>query len=104
MTGVQTCALPILLAELDGPMNRLDVPDDVEHLAKTLEQADTIVLAEAPQSDDSWVAQTLQLLDQLDEELPNEPAAGEATSNDNEWLDELQMLDENELAARSSPS
>ena len=93
-----------LLAELDGPMNGVDVPDDVEHLAKTLEQADAIVLAEAPQSDDSWVAQTLQLLDQLDEELPNEPATGEATSNDNEWLDELQMLDENELAARSSPS
>ncbi len=90
-----------LLAELDEPMNGLAVPDDVEHLAETLEQADAIVLAEAPQSDDSWVAETLQLLDQLDEELPDEPAAGDATSNENEWRDELQMLDESELAAKS---
>ena len=90
-----------VLAELDEPVNGVAVPDDVEHLAEELEQADAIVLAEAPQSDDSWVADTLQLLDQLDEELPDEPASGDATSNEHEWLDELQTLDESELAARS---
>lgn len=92
-----------LLAELDEPVNGWAAPDDVEHLAEELEQADAIVLAEAPQSDDSWVADTLQLLDQLDEELPDDDsAAGDSnTGNEEEWLDELQMMDDSELAARS---
>ena len=90
-----------LLAELDGPVNGWGASDDVDSLAQDLEREDAIVLAEAPPDDDSWIADTLQLLDQLDEELPDEPSAGEATSNEDEWLDELQTLDENELAARS---
>ena len=91
-----------LLAELDEPVNAVvAASDDVNGLAEELEHEDVLVLAEAPPSDDTWVANTLQLLDQLDEELPEAPAAGDAASNDEEWMNELQTLDESELAARS---
>ena len=71
-----------LLAELDGPVNGWGASDDVDSLAQDLEREDAIVLAEAPPDDDSWVADTLQLLDQLDEELPDEPASANHTT----WL------------------
>ena len=87
-----------LLTEVDEPVNGWLASDDTESLADELERTDAMVLAEAPQDDDSWVADTLQLLDRLNEELPDD-AAGE--SNEDEWLKELQTLDESELAARS---
>jgi hypothetical protein len=87
-----------LLASVGEPVHGWAIADDADGLAEDLEREDTLVLAEAPPSDDSWVADTLQLLDQLDEELPDDASS---ESNEDDWLDELQMLDENELAARS---
>jgi hypothetical protein len=54
------------------------------------------VVAEAPPDGEEWIAQTLELLQQLDEELPEDPA--EAPS-DQDWIKELQMLDDEELAS-----
>jgi hypothetical protein len=55
------------------------------------------VLAESPADDDqAWLEETLQLLDELEEELPEDTAP-----DDESWLEELEMLDEAELAAKS---
>ena len=70
----------------------------LEELAQELELADALVLAEAPPSDEEWLEQTLQLLEALDEEpsgSPSDPAIPD------EWLDELEPLDESELGANS---
>ena len=92
-----------LLAELDEPASAwTSAPDDVDSLAEELEYRDMLVLAEAPPSGDTWVADTLQLLDQLDEELPDDAATpNDANTTEDDWLNELQMLDDSELAARS---
>ena len=60
-------------------------------------------LAQQPQgvtvsdpSSEEWLEQTLELLEQLEGETSPE-TAGDG-SNDEEWLDELQWLDESELS------
>ncbi len=58
------------------------------------------MLAESPTSDEAWLEQTLDLLEQIDEEPPSAETAGDG-SNDEEWLDELQWLDERELSTAS---
>ena len=65
-------------------------------------EGEGMILAEAGPDDAAWVAQTLKLLDQLDEELP-EDATGDAggSGSENEWLHELQRLDETDLASTS---
>ena len=60
--------------------------------------ADALVLAESPSSDDQWLEETLQLLEELDEELPADAASD---GSEEEWLEELQLLDEGPLAASS---
>ncbi|MBI3318977.1 MAG: hypothetical protein HYZ89_00075 [Candidatus Omnitrophica bacterium] len=57
-----------------------------------------ILLVEAPLSDEEWLEHTLQLLDQLDEDVPLDTAGD---GSDEEWLDELQLLDKLELSAPS---
>ena len=88
-----------LLAALDEPLPPAGVaPDDAEGLADELEAVDALLLAEAPPSDDEWIEQTLTLLEQLEEDLPE--GASDEPSGD-EWLDELQWLDDRDLAAPS---
>ena len=87
-----------LLAELGEPMGGSLSSGDVNALAEELEHQDALVLAEAPPDDDTWIAQTLQLLDQVDQELPDDASTG---SSDEQWMQELQTLDDSELAARS---
>lgn len=54
-------------------------------------------LAESPEAEDQWLDDTLQLLDELDES-----DADEATgASEEDWLKELEQLDETELAASS---
>lgn len=74
------------------------VATDPETLADDLEALDEIVLAEAAAAadDDRWIRQTLDLLESLDEE-DAEVEAGDTE----EWLDELERLDEAELTASS---
>lgn len=55
------------------------------------------VLAESPADDDqAWLEETLELLDDLEEDLP-----GDALQDDESWLEELEMLNDAELAASS---
>ena len=58
-------------------------------------------LAESQNTDEQWIQETTQLLDQLGEEWPQESGA-DANSNDQErWLDDLEQLDDSELATNS---
>ena len=55
------------------------------------------VLAESPpDADQAWLDETLALLEELDEEPPED-----AVQDDESRLEELEMLDDAELAARS---
>ena len=61
---------------------------------------ETLVLAESTSHDAQWVEESLQLLDQLDEESAAD-ADDSAPASDDEWLQELQTLDESDLASTS---
>ncbi len=50
---------------------------------------DLLLLAETPATDEEWLEQTLQLLEELDEELPADAASEDSEA---EWLQELEML------------
>ena len=65
-------------------------------------------LAQQPQgvtvsdpSDEEWLEQTLELLEQLELEGETSPETAGDGSDDEEWLDELQWLDESELSTAS---
>lgn len=81
-------------ANLDVPMSAGD-----DAVAEALEAEDEMtLLAAATPSDDRWIEQTVQLLQQIDEETPagsSGDAAGDA------WLDELELLDQLELSTES---
>ena len=55
--------------------------------------------AESPASDEEWLEQTLQLLEQLEEDSSTETAGDGADEED--WLEELQWLDDSELSTAS---
>ena len=63
---------------------------------------DSALLAESPPSDDAWIQQTMQLLDQLDQDAPSDDAAGSASKSDEDWLNELETLDEQDLNSSTS--
>lgn len=91
-----------LLATLDSPQDDALADADPQTLAEEMKFLDTLVLAQAaPQAvpdDESWIEQTLKILDELDEE----PSPADALeSSEDDWLHELQLLDENDLAATS---
>ncbi len=74
-----------------------------EDLAQELQTADILVLAESVPSDDQWLDQTLQLLQQLDEDVPEETisASGHTAESQDDLLKALQQLDEKDLTANS---
>jgi len=74
-----------------------------EDLAQELQTADALILAESVPSDDQWLDQTLQLLQQLDEDVPAEAIStnGHAAESQDELLKDLQQLDEKDLTANS---
>jgi hypothetical protein len=55
-------------------------------------------IAESPSADDRWLEETLLLLEELDEDVADETVGG---ALEEEWLEELQLLDDMELTARS---
>ena len=76
------------------------VESETDEVAVELQAEDTLVLAEATKTDDQWLEQTVQILEQLDED----PKAGNANGSsepDEDWLDDLQMLDNSELSSSS---
>ena len=96
----QVAADADLLTALGQPL--LSEPasgNGLQELAQELELADALVLAEAPPDDEAWLEQTLQLLEQLEDTPAGDAESG--TSSDEEWLDELELLDESEPGASS---
>lgn len=88
-----------LLAELEEGKADLLI-ENGDTLDRALETTDTLLLlAEAPasQNDEQWLEETMQLLDQLDEGA----SSGSEEGSDDDWLDDLQLLDETDLAASS---
>lgn len=83
-----------------APAGNGTTPEDV---AQELQVADLLVLAESTPSDDQWLDQTLQLLQQLDEDVPADVTGtgGNASESSEDWLNELRQIDETELAASS---
>lgn len=63
--------------------------------------AQVVELAESTPSDDQWIEETVQLLDQLDEDVPQE--AGSEPS-DQDLLEELEQLEGKEPSASASSS
>lgn len=88
-----------LFAALDERDGDLVLEHDVEVLHDELAMADTMLLAELSSSDEEWLAQTLELLDQLGEDTPSETASDGA--EEEEWLEELQLFDESDLSTSS---
>ena len=84
-----------LLAALDEPELEPLTADQVEAVADELETMDALQLAASVPSDDQWVEQTLQLLDELDEDVPENAAS---SASEDEWLQELEQVDESDLA------
>lgn len=73
------------------------VEDDAEELAQELQHRDTLLLAEATPSDDQWINDNLNLLEQLNQEDPADETG--PSSTDSDWLEELKQLDESELSS-----
>ena len=59
---------------------------------------EAVLIAESPAADDQWLEDTLQLLDELDEDVSSETAGD---GSEDEWLEELELLDETDLASSS---
>lgn len=90
-------ARALLVAALNDPTSDILAALDEQALAEEWMAHDTLVLAEAaPTTDEQWLDQTLELLQQFDEDVSSD---GEATDED--WLQDLQLLDEAELSVRS---
>lgn len=88
-----------VLAQLEEPAADLIEPDLIDEAAE-LDEEELMRLAEAPSGgDEAWVTETLQLLDQLDE--APEDSSGTGKPSQEEWLQELEILDEAELTAES---
>jgi hypothetical protein len=97
-TTAQETALLASLGELD-----VELPngDDAATLSQEAEAVDSfIMLAESPPGDEQWLDQTLELIDQLEEDGAE---AGEASDglSEEEWLHELEVLDSAEISASS---
>ena len=89
--GAQLLAM---IEESDRAIQEVPEADDPEALAKEVELIDQFtVLAEATPSDQQAIEQTLQLLEQLDEES----LEGAVDDSDRTLIEELQRLDEQEF-------
>lgn len=73
------------------------------HLARQLPQdvriSEPAALAQSPSTDEEWLERTLQLLEQLEED-PSAETAGDG-ADEEDWLQELQWLDDSELSTAS---
>ncbi len=77
---------------------------EAETLTKELELHDAMVLAEAQPSDEQWIEQNLQVLDQFDDPTTHEttPHAGtDAGTSEEDLLNDLQLFDNAELPTTS---
>lgn len=91
--GLATAAVGLILVLTLTPQSRIQ-------LTRAITPAPGGLMRLADSStEDSWMDQTLQLLDELNEELPADNA-DEGTSND-DWLKELDTLEQHDQASPS---
>lgn len=69
-----------------------------EEIAGDAAGVNELMLAEEHSEDAVWLEETLKLLEEFDEELPEDSFD---EGSDNDWLDELEMLDEDALLTSS---
>ena len=107
VVGVRTASRTELAKEISSESELLAALDEPAPLANgdaleaDLQEQDLMVLAEAQPSDQQWIDQTLQLLDQLDEDTQDDNTDASANPNGEEWLKDLQTLDEEDLSTRT---
>ena len=88
----------LIVAALNDPTSDVLAAVDEQALADELMAQDALMLAEAtPTADEQWLNQTLELLQQFDEDVSSDGAE----ASDEEWLQDLQLLDDAELSTRS---
>lgn len=74
-------------------------PQLAQQLPQDVRISEPAALAESPSTDEEWLEQTLQLLEQLEED-PSAETAGDG-ADEEDWLEELQWLDDSELSTAS---
>ena len=74
-------------------------PLDETELAEELQALDILVLAEAQPADETWIQETLLLLEDVGEAAP-EAGPGQGAGEE-DWLQDLELLDELEMSASS---
>ena len=74
-------------------------PLDETELAEELQALDILVLAEAQPADETWIQETLLLLEEFDQD-GSETSGGSDTGKE-DWLQDLELLDELEMSASS---
>ena len=72
-------------------------PLDETELAEELQALDILVLAEAQPADETWIQETLLLLEEFDQD-GSETSGGSDTGKE-DWLQDLELLDELEMYA-----
>lgn len=86
-----------LLLAVDEPV--LNGGED--ELVEELETLDTMVLAQVgPDSDEAWLEETLQLLDEVGDDAALEDV-GSSSEEDEKWLEELELMDDTDLSSSS---
>lgn len=93
--ALATAAAGVLLAV--GTARHLNRPL-AQHAPRDGRAGVQFVLAENTASDEEWLQETLQLLEQLEEDISEDPSETASDGSDADWLDELQLLDEDELS------
>lgn len=92
-----------LLAALDDafPLEALDA-DDIGGLMEASDAIQLWTFAEdaAADSDQEWLEQTLGLLEQFDDPTSADASVDGGAAEDDDWLQELQMLDAVDLTAK----
>ena len=81
------------------PFGGLLIIGDFDSLAEELETMDSLTLAQEADENQSWLEETLQLLNQLEEDLPGDLPGEEPEDT---WLKELEFLDEEQVSATRS--
>ena len=83
-----------ILALMEEPV---DLPLDYEDLEEEIKSMDVLVITQAreAQSETSWILQMMELMDELEEE--SGPDGDDQTLDD--WLREIEFLDQEDLAS-----
>ena len=88
-----------VLASLDPTVLEALSSDEDEALLKETDEAEFLMFAEDNRTtgDDQWLEQTIQLLEQFDEDVSSDVSS---EGSEEDWMNELKVLDEADLTAK----